>query len=112
VKLAYKLEEPSESDGSVKAKIAEGSRWGFKEGNDRYKWTAHGRDQYIKWWRNRLITTLVDIVPASDAIARAAKSSWWTWDDGSTPFHWRWPVHYKKVIRDGLKVYFQKDPPR
>jgi hypothetical protein len=52
------------------------------------------------------------MVPASDAIARAASSSWWNWDDGSTPFHWRWPAHYQDIIRDGLKVYFQQKPPR
>jgi hypothetical protein len=96
----------------VETKLDEGRRWGLKDGNDCYAWTSHGRDQYIKLWQNRLITTLVDIVPASDAIARSATSTWWTWDDGSTPFHWRWPAHYRKVIRDGLKVYFQKDPPR
>jgi hypothetical protein len=58
------------------------------------------------------VMTYEDILPASDAIACAAKSSWWTWDNGSTPFHWRWPTHYQNVIRDGLKVYFQHKPPR
>lgn len=50
--------------------------------------------------------------PARDAIARAAKTSWWGWDSGSRPFHWRWPSFYQEVIRDGLKVHFQGTPPK
>jgi hypothetical protein len=81
-------------------------------GRDRYEWTKEGRDRYKVWWKDRLIKTHEDVIPASDDIARAANSSWWNWDDGSTPFHWRWPLHYQRVIRDGLKVYFQERPPR
>jgi hypothetical protein len=77
-----------------------------------YRWSTTGRDDYKKWWKERLVATIEDVVPASDAIARAADSSWWNWDEGSRPFHWRWPRHYQLVIRDGLKVYFQKVPPR
>jgi hypothetical protein len=58
------------------------------------------------------VTTYEDILPASDAIARSSNSTWWNWDDGSTPFHWRWLSHSQTVIRDGLKVYFQQRPLR
>jgi hypothetical protein len=37
-----------------------------------------------------------------DAVARSAASTWWNWEDGSRPIHWRWPVEY----RDGLPVPF------
>ena len=53
-----------------------------------------------------------DLVPGRDAVLRAALSSWWGWDDGSRPFHWRWPEFYRERIRDGLKVHFQNPPPR
>jgi hypothetical protein len=47
-----------------------------------------------------------DLRPGEDAIRRAAESSWWTWDNGSRPFHWRWPKWCQGVIRDGLKGHF------
>jgi hypothetical protein len=49
-----------------------------------------------------------DFQPAVDTVIRAARSSWWNWDDGSRPFHWRWPQEwYRKIIRDGLPVFFR-----
>jgi hypothetical protein len=51
-------------------------------------------------------------VPARDAIWRAAKTSWWGWECGSRPFHWRWPKFYEEIIRDGLKLHFKETPPR
>ena len=47
----------------------------------------------------------MDIDAAADAIGRAAKASWWEWEDGSRPFHWRRPSFYRAVMRDGLQVY-------
>jgi hypothetical protein len=78
-----------------------------------YSWTgAEGRGHYRSWWKRRLLITHQDFVPACDAIQRAAKTSWWGWDAGSRPFHWRWPPFYQEVIRDGLKVHFQEPPPK
>lgn len=48
-----------------------------------------------------------DLLPGMDAIARASKATWWNWDDGSRPFHWRWPAEYRDRIRDGIPVFFQ-----
>jgi hypothetical protein len=76
----------------------------YQSGNISYKhglysWTKDGRAQYKTWWTDRLVKTYVDVVPpASDAIARAANTSWWNWDNGSTPFHWIWPSHYQHII--------------
>jgi hypothetical protein len=53
-----------------------------------------------------------NLVPGQDDIERAARASWWEWDDGSRSFHWRWPKFYRERIRDGLKVHFQKTPPK
>lgn len=47
----------------------------------------------------------LDLAAAADAIRRGANSTWWEWDDGSRPFHWRWPKEYQTTIRDGLPVY-------
>lgn len=52
-----------------------------------------------------------DLVPGIDVVARAANASWFEWDDGSQPFHWRWPKFYQQVIRDGLKVHFRSKTP-
>jgi hypothetical protein len=32
-------------------------------------------------------------------------------EDGSRPFHWRWPEFYQQVIRDGLQVHFRSEKP-
>jgi hypothetical protein len=44
-------------------------------------------------------------------VAWAADATWWMWDDGSAPIYWRWPVHYREVMRDGLWVHFWGTPP-
>eukprot|EP00978_Attheya_sp_CCMP212_P001843 scaffold3811_cov53-Attheya_sp.AAC.2 len=53
-----------------------------------------------------------DIEAGVDAIARAARTTWWEWKDGSRPFHWRWPDEYIETVRDGLPVYFIRKPPK
>jgi hypothetical protein len=109
VKLEYNLKEDKEDVTDLH--LEGGNTW-VPYGTDRYEWSSHGRDEYKRWWKERLVTTFVDIVPASDAIAQAAATTWWAWDEGSTPFHWRWPRHYMQVICDCLKVYFQHEPPK
>jgi hypothetical protein len=77
MKLKYELEDSSSSADIVTAKLGgEGQEW-RSHGRDCYVWNTVGRDWYKAWWKNRLVKTYKDIVPASDAIARAAKSSWW-----------------------------------
>ncbi len=39
----------------------------------------------------------------ADAVMRAAHSSWWDWDAGSTLFFWRWPPEIRSAVRDGTK---------
>jgi hypothetical protein len=111
MKAKYTIVDES-SDSTVQVSLeGNGKEW-FPYGRDCYRWSEAGQNLYRKWWKERLVSTIEDIVPASDAIARAAKCSWWGWDDGSRPFHWRWPTHYQTVIRDGLSVYFQSQPPK
>jgi hypothetical protein len=88
-----------------------GYEWTNLEGKDRWA-QAEGRRSYQSWWKRRLLITHQDSIPAGDAIRRAAKSSWWAWEAGSWPFHWRWPKFYQETIRDGLKVHFTSPPPR
>jgi hypothetical protein len=40
-----------------------------------YSWAELGRAIYIDWWKDRFTT-------------------WWDWEDGSGPLHWRWPRWY------------------
>jgi hypothetical protein len=53
-----------------------------------------------------------DLMAGMDALERALGVIWWEWDDGSCPFHWRWPKEYQERIRDGIKVHFRTAAPR
>jgi hypothetical protein len=67
---------------------------------------------YREWWKGRVTASTQDLAAGMEALERASWSSWWGWDDGSRPFHWRWPEEYRERIRDGIKVHLQHDPPR
>jgi hypothetical protein len=45
-------------------------------------------------------------------VARTGSSSWWNWDDGTRPLHWRWPAFYVQTIRNGLPVHFKSTKPK
>lgn len=49
-----------------------------------------------------------DLKVGLDAIERAARASWWAWDDGSTPFFWRWQRQHRYVLRDGSPMFVRK----
>jgi len=51
-----------------------------------------------------------DLECGRDCIWRCSGASWWEWDVGSRPFHWRWPKEYQELIRDGLKPWFKAKP--
>jgi hypothetical protein len=80
--------------------------------NDPYQTALGGRATYREWWTSRSLHAGEDIHPAADAIERTSNSSWWNWDDGSRPLHWRWPDWYMRIIRDGLPVIFDRINPR
>jgi hypothetical protein len=46
-----------------------------------------------------------DLAAGFDGIRRAMASSFWVWDDGSTPFFWRWQPEVQHDMRDGTKLY-------
>jgi hypothetical protein len=50
-----------------------------------------------------------DLEVGKDAVSRAANSTWWSWDSGSTLFYWRWPRRCRKDVRDGTKLYVDWD---
>eukprot|EP00978_Attheya_sp_CCMP212_P021401 scaffold62428_cov58-Attheya_sp.AAC.4 len=77
-----------------------------------YAWTDQGRSRYLNWWRLCRHVAPKDMDTGADAVLRAARSSWWEWLDGSRPFHWRWPLEYQEIVRDGLPIYFMRKPPR
>jgi hypothetical protein len=66
---------------------------------------------YQEWWKERVTTCTRDLAAGMEELERAAWSTWWGWDDGSRPFHWRWPEEDHERIRDGIKVHLQHDPP-
>ena len=49
-----------------------------------------------------------DLSVGRDAIERLCNSSFWNWDDGSTPLFWRWPRRYQKIMRDGSKQFVRR----
>ena len=85
--------------------------WIATNTDGKYCWSMYGREQYQEWRRSRLELDALELEAGMDAIVRAWNSSWWEWDDGLRPFHWRWPKWYQTIIRDGLKVYLDGDPP-
>jgi hypothetical protein len=64
---------------------------GVRFENGKYVWSEGqtSQDNYSSWWRVRMISCPEDLLVGMDAIGRAFRSSWWEWDDGSRPFHWR-----------------------
>jgi hypothetical protein len=88
----------------------DGGHYGWTSGDGGAD-TLGGILVYQRWWKNRTMLAHADLGPGADAVRRAAQSSWWNWDDGSRPFHWRWPRWYQHIIRDGLKVHFQGKKP-
>ena len=74
-------------------------------------WTATGREEYKRWWQAKRDAGGADLDAGREAIDRACWASWWTWDAGSRPFHWRWPKEYQERIRDGIRVHFKTTPP-
>jgi hypothetical protein len=78
-----------------------------------YSWApGYGYLEYRDWYEWRAEEFTEDLAVGKDAVVRAANASWWNWDDGSTPFFWRWKPEYVKRIRDGVPVHFTTVPPR
>jgi hypothetical protein len=77
-----------------------------------YEWSTEGlggRTIYRHWWLRRWSTAGQELTLGQDVVARSARASWWAWDDGSRPIHWRWPPEYRVRIRDGLPVHFLQE---
>jgi hypothetical protein len=83
------------------------NNWGEKLG---WHPLRKSKCSYCCWWQERLELCPKDIPAGSDAVTRASRSSWWAWDDGSRPFHWRWPKEYQSRIWDGIKSIFRRSP--
>jgi hypothetical protein len=107
------LNKKYESEFEKIERINEQSKGGVRFENGRYVWTSGqtSKDAYTKWWKARMLTCPEDLEAGADANERAGLSSWWEWDDGSRPFHWRWKEEYQERIRDGVKVHFRTEPP-
>jgi hypothetical protein len=63
-----------------------------------------GRALYCNWWGRRFKQHQKEFALARDVIRRFRDASWWDWDRGSRPVHWRWPKWYQTTIQFGLPV--------
>jgi hypothetical protein len=75
-----------------------------------YSWTRLGRAIYVDWWNDRFKSLRKNVISGQDALGRLANTSWWDWEDGSRPLHWKWPRWYLEIIRDGLPIWFRSAP--
>jgi hypothetical protein len=105
------LEHPDlpRTDGPVVEYYDEGTSWG-------YRWQQRfdrnvGAKSYRGWCQSFWGIASADRCPGWDALWRLSDSTWWEWSAGSAPLYWRWPAEYRLVIRDGLEIWFQGDPP-
>jgi hypothetical protein len=76
-----------------------------------WMWASHGKKHYHEWCQARCTIGGTDCEVGVDALRRACGTSWWEWELGSTPFHWRWPHFHQLTIRDGLEVYAENKIP-
>jgi hypothetical protein len=56
-------------------------------------------------------TASKDWAAGRECIWRCSGASWWEWDLGSRPFHWRWSKEYQEIIQDGLPWWYSSSPP-
>jgi hypothetical protein len=77
----------------------------------RYGWKRLGLREYRRWQSTIAQSAVADFSGGSECIQRHAQSTWWTWDNGSRPFFWRWPPEYLAVIWDGLPIHMLGTPP-
>lgn len=80
--------------------------------DEMFKWMSEGLESYRSVWRKRLMLLHSHWMKGADAIIRVFRSLWWDWDDGSSPFYWRWHDWYLSAIRDGLAFSFEQTPPK
>mmetsp|Transcript_5392 Transcript_5392/g.8275 ORF Transcript_5392/g.8275 Transcript_5392/m.8275 type:complete len:90 (-) Transcript_5392:62-331(-) len=66
----------------------------------------------MRWYAIRQVCGGLDLAAGADAVVRGWRSTWWEWTDGSRPFYWRWPEWYRTRIRDGVKIFLRKRPPK
>ena len=69
------------------------------------EWVKHRKPQERLKKRSKLTEFWKDLEIGRDAVGRAANSTWWNWDAGSTLFFWRWPSWSKKAVRDGVELF-------
>jgi hypothetical protein len=95
-------------------------------------WKNYVRKDFLQWFKRKypsLVSPLrdqpfqiiriikhkeavKDWTAARECVSRCANASWWEWDKGSRPLHWRWNENYQEIIRDGLPLWYQSTPPQ
>ena len=72
-----------------------------RRGLEGWRWRHDGRRRYQQW--HRTLRTDPNFLVGSDAVRRGVMSSWFQWDEGSTPMFWRWPEEFRERVRDGQR---------
>jgi hypothetical protein len=87
------------------------------------------RDRVLRWWRKNLMKEFIkwfhdehltknseevqsDLLAGLECITRSCGSTFWEWTEGSRPFFWRWPLHYRKTIKEGHPLWVKETLPR
>jgi hypothetical protein len=78
--------------------------------SDHYRWTDRGRALYCDWWTHRDARHWKEFGTARDVLQRMSRATWWEWQDGSRPVHWKWPPWYQPTIQFGLPIWFRESP--
>ena len=75
------------------------------------KWIALYLTKFLKS-KDRYKEFLSDYINGLEAVHRAANSTFWDWDAGSSLFFWRWPDKFQNEARDGTPVFVTGKLPR
>jgi hypothetical protein len=78
-------------------------------------WKRRVRAEFRAWQEGRIYKDAEQrqamLAVGWDACRRAEDASFWEWDNGSTPFFWRWPEIYQQDIWQGVAPRFIGVPP-
>ncbi|KAL7565156.1 hypothetical protein ACA910_021534 [Epithemia clementina (nom. ined.)] len=83
-------------------------------------WAQKVTQEFWTWWRwehsqcafNGKEFTPRNLEAGLCDIRHAHASTWWDWDQGSSPFFWRFPVLWMKEMCDGISPMWINPPPR
>jgi hypothetical protein len=81
-------------------------------------WRRKVARDFYKWWSKYKLEQAqagepidMDLLKAgTESLRYAADSSWWSWDQGSAPFFWRWELEFQDDLAKGHVPMFKQRP--